>query len=379
MKVNIYSLALVFSTFLCFNSCSDDKENPTPNEAINNTEGSNNDDNYSGQQSPEIVVTVDADGKADGGHRFTKIDEKNYLIDDIKYTYKFDKYSGNNGELEVTGYDPVFLSGDAIIISKLIYNGQTLNVTGIWSEVLKNCKGITTLTIGNGPTSIGQYAFSGCSGLTSVNIPNSITSIYKSAFSGCYSLKAVHINDLAAWCKIYFEQTENYSFNSYSYYFYSNPLSQAHHLYLNGKEIKDELIIPNGVEYISSGVFCGSNGLTSVTIPSSVRSISSRAFYGCKLTSVKINSDATVSYNNTKLKDIFGEEVKTFIVGDSVKSIGPDAFLDYSSLTSVKIGNSVTSIGYRAFERCIGLTSIAIPASVTSIGSVAFNGCIYEA
>ena len=59
-----------------------------------------------------------------------------------------------------------------------------------------------------------------------------------------------------------------------------NPLKLAHHLFLNGKEVKD-LVIPNGVTSIGVGAFMGCSSLTSVTIPNSVTSIGHNAFYGC--------------------------------------------------------------------------------------------------
>ena len=55
------------------------------------------------------------------------------------------------------------------------------------------CSGLTSVTIPNSVTSIGQSAFSGCNGLTSVTIPNSVTSIGDYAFSECSGLTSVTI------------------------------------------------------------------------------------------------------------------------------------------------------------------------------------------
>ncbi|EFB34227.1 leucine-rich repeat domain-containing protein [Segatella copri] len=110
------------------------------------------------------------------------------------------------------------------------------------------------------------------------------------------------------------------------------------------------LTIPSSVTSIGYKVFSGCSGLTSLTIPSSVTSIGSDAFYGCSgLTSLTIPS--------------------------SVTSIGSDAFYGCSGLTSLTIPSSVTSIGSDAFYGCSGLTSLTIPSSVTYIGKSAFEGC----
>ena len=93
------------------------------------------------------------------------------------------------------------------------------------------------------------------------------------------------------------------------------------------------------------------SGLTSITIPSSVTSLSASCFEGCSgLTSITIPS--------------------------SVTSLGQSCFSDCSGLTSVTIPSSVTSLGQSCFQDCSGLTSITIPSSVTSLGGACFGRCL---
>ena len=100
-----------------------------------------------------------------------------------------------------------------------------------------DCSGLTSVTIGNSVTSIGESAFYNCSGLTSVTIPNSVTYIGQQAFSSCKGLTSV--------------------------------------------------TIPNSVTSIGSSAFSYCRGLTSVTIPNSVTSIGEYTFWNCSgLTSV---------------------------------------------------------------------------------------------
>ena len=57
-----------------------------------------------------------------------------------------------------------------------------------------NSSQITSLTIGNNPTKIGNYMFYRCNKLTSIVIPSNISSIGNSAFNGCSGLTSITVN-----------------------------------------------------------------------------------------------------------------------------------------------------------------------------------------
>ena len=157
-------------------------------------------------------------------------------------------------------------------------------VTSIGIYAFDGCTQLSNVTIPNNLGSIGRSAFQNCA-MTSVNIPSSMGSIGWSAFEGCSRLISVNIEDLGKWCNISFVNNN------------SNPLVYAHHLYLNGEEIK-ELIIPNNVTSIKDYAFSGCSGLSSVIIPNSVTSIGNYAFYECgNILSLTIGSQVNTIKN----------------------------------------------------------------------------------
>jgi hypothetical protein len=66
------------------------------------------------------------------------------------------------------------------------------SVTTIGEYAFVDCTGLTSVTIANGVTSIGQQAFEECTSLTSITIPGSVTSIGDSAFDGSTSLIRIY-------------------------------------------------------------------------------------------------------------------------------------------------------------------------------------------
>ena len=187
---------------------------------------------------------------------------------------------------------------------------------------------------------IYKYAFYGNTSLTSVTIPDSVTSIGEGAFSGCSSLESITIPFVGA-------VAGKTSKDTYQY-----PLG-----YLFGTE---SYTGGTKVTQYYYGYSTSSTTSTTYYIPSSLRSVTVTggnilygAFYNCsKITSVTI--------------------------GDLVTSIGERAFYNCTGLTSVTIPDSVTSIGDNAFSGCYKLvevynkSSLNITAGSTSYGYVGY-------
>lgn len=121
---------------------------------------------------------------------------------------------------------------------------------------------ITSVTIGDGVTSIGQEAFFGSLALTSVVVPASVTNIGVNAFWECAGLTGVEIP----------ESVTSIGENAF------------------GLTSLTNVRIPSGLTSIERGTFQGTR-LTHVTIPDTVTSIGVSAFGHCtNLSSITIGS-----------------------------------------------------------------------------------------
>lgn len=179
------------------------------------------------------------------------------------------------------------------------------------------------------------------------------------------------------------------------------------------------VVIEEGVTSIGSYAFFKSN-LTSVSIPSSVKSIGAHAFLDCEsLRSVSIAEgverieesafNMCVSLEEIELPESLAEigtaafgycgalkgiviprgvtrietavfasctDLRRVVLPEGMKGIGTNAFLSCESLQEIDIPASVTEIGEGAFCGCESLTRVRLPYGITSIEASTFSNCL---
>lgn len=175
------------------------------------------------------------------------------------------------------------------------------------------CFGIETIVFGDSVQRIPKSAFGDIGDigihLTSVTIGNSVTSIGEGAFVGSSIDTINYTGTLSQWCGIDFENP------------YSNPCFASHnYISINGTQLTTNLDIPSDVTEIKRHAFYGCSEITSITIPQLVTSIGSDAFGKCsRLTTVYYNAEnaaGSPAFSNC-------ENLTTLHIGTDVREIHP--------------------------------------------------------
>ena len=269
-------------------------------------------------------------------------------------------------------------------------------ISAISEQMFCRCSSLESITIPNTITSIGAQAFDS-SGLTSVTIPDSVVTITHHAFQNCASLESVTIprttnigssafKDCNANLTIYgyipsdaktYATDNNINFvnigSDFGYTLDANNLATITAYYGTATEISIPSTIDGyTVTAIGSGIFMNTS-ITAVTIPNTVTSIGSNAFYQCRSLASITMGTGVQTVGNSVFDSCTG--LRSIIIPDSVITIGDCAFSSCYNLSNVTMGTGVQTIGYSAFQNCYGLSSLVIPDSVQSIGSSAFSGC----
>ena len=272
-------------------------------------------------------------------------------------------------------------------------------LTEIPENAFYYCRSLDSVYLPSGVTSIGKWAFAYCDSLYVISIPQSMTSINSEAFKGSKSLYNVLLNAPQLFnvegglSSSFGKQVKRYvlgdaftTINDDAFAgcdslqeveFGPNVTTIGKRAFANLPNLRT-IILPDAITTIDEGTFANSN-LESITIGPNITSIAADAFSGCtNLKTVIINSTAIFNQTFTEsrsLKDIFGEQVTTYVLGDSITTIGGYTFAGCANLTNVIIGKNVKTIQNYAFRNWTGCTSITIPEQIEKIGGYVFYGC----
>ncbi len=228
---------------------------------------------------------------------------------------------------------------------------------------------ITSVTIGDGATTVGEYAFYGCTSLTSVTIGDSVTSIGEAAFYGCTSLTTVTIGDsvtsIGDWAFYYCDSLTSVTIGD-------SVVTIGGSVFQNCTALAT-VTIGDSVTAIGEYAFSGCYSLTALTLPDSLLTIGDRAFLWCGLS--EINIPAGTAFNLDAFDGCYAainvdESHRWYSSVDGVLFNKDKTVLYRCPFGRYEIPDGVTTISSNAFG---DVSFVVIPDTVTAIYEYAFS------
>lgn len=139
------------------------------------------------------------------------------------------------------------------------------------------------------------------------------------------------------------------------------------------------ITLNEGLEAINYRAFRGS-ALESITIPSSVTTLGNQSFMACaSLETLTFNQSATIRTSVGNQAFYQCTNLETATLNNQISDLGNESFYGCNKLLNVNFSensNALNRIGSKSFYGCSVLTSIIIPHSVQIIETQAFSNCI---
>ena len=306
-------------------------------------------------------------------------------------------YTINGSTVTISGYTG---PGGDVVIPDFIAG---LPVTTVRSAAFYDNHNVASITFGTNVITIDDYAIFQCYNLTSVTISASVAVIWDGPFAACPRLVNISVS------------SSNSVFTSVNQVLFNK--SQTSLVQFPGG-VGGSYTIPATVNYVGHAAFLG-NSLTSLLVdPANTRYTSVNGAllsygvlisYPGALTGSLVVPWIVDAIGSTALMYAFG--VSSVTIGSNVTSIGPGAFHECPSITSISVDaanpyysstngvlfdknktlliqyplavggsytipGTVANLAENAFSRALTLTSIVIPDSVTNIGYRNFNECV---
>lgn len=288
-----------------------------------------------------------------------------WLVNGINYTLDLDAYLAGVRSLSGGGK----YMETVIVPDHISYGGHDYVVTSVLDEAFKSCDELDTLVLPGTILSVGSEALYGCSNLKLCVCPASTPpTVGVGAF---YNVPGAYlwVPDYTAysatdwdWFNINEDLVKVIDGINYVLLLSDNSAIVKHHT--DGTQYTGEIVIPAKVSYLglsfkvteiyeyafSYTIGYSDDNLTSVTMPEGLTHISRFAFSGCHW-------------------------ISSITIPSTVKSIGERAF-GYTAITEITIPASVASLNPTAFEQCESLDAIEVVeknAHYSSVDGVLFS------
>lgn len=299
--------------------------------------------------------------------------------DNKSYTYVSGDTTAEyqNGTLTLTGSGSIDLSNVPDSVKKsaskvIIKNG----FTDIPERCFENFISMESVSVGNGISKLGNYAFSRCLALKNIETPSSVQEIGSNCFEYCSNLSSIKLNDgiktlgttIFTGCtslkNITIPKTvETMRYNHSSGYGWSNDYTV-----FEGSSI-ESVVFAEGMTAIPDNACYLASNIKSVTIPSTASSIGIDAFNKCDLSTVDLKNVSTIGNGAFK----YNSNLVSVKSNDKITSIGELTFSGCSKLNSMASMKNIKTLGSSAFMNCTLLDNIQLPDTMESIGNNAFS------
>lgn len=336
------------------------------------------------------VAITDYTGKAKtlkipstiGERKVTVIGEKAFVCD-IEYEYKNGQWISKKKKSTL----------QTVVIPKTVVEIQYAAFCGCTSlKTVKFAKGSKLKKLGN---EVFTYSESGLGPVThgtmklsSIKLPSSVQEIGERCFAGCSKMTDCGLANMKSLKTIGFEAFARTGLKKI--YIPNSVRTLGESAFSECKSAK-QVYIGKKVSELPEYVFAYT-GITSVKIPSNVKTISWRAFAYSKLKSINIPKTVTTldqsifegcqnlktatlpsSITEIPYGTFSGSGLQKVKMGKKTTTISDFAFLNNKSLKSVDIPDSVTTIQYGAFKDCTSLSKISMPKSLEQLGGKNFD------
>lgn len=214
------------------------------------------------------------------------------------------------------------------------------------SMIPKACfkeSGLTSITIPNGVTSIGEHAFNLCSDLTTVNLPNSVSTIGPDAFNQCTSLSNIDLSHVTFIDRLAFGSTALTSVD-----------------------------LSSVTSFGGRGVFEKCSQLTTVVLSNSVTTLPEQMFINCSsLTSINLNNIS--EFYAGCLKNCSSLHITHNDIANAT-SIGGESFSGVASFPDHLVLPNLTYLGYWPWTGCNVVSADFTGSTFTNVESGLFEG-----